>query len=209
MKPLEGAVRPHLGLLLLCCSVGCSATSPRESFAEELVSPTPPSRGFGTIAEEILGGQETIEAMRDLVEARGGDLLAVLHLAQGVHPFMVLAFVATDEETEVLATSVYWGKVQEKWVAHLKTEEAREFLARGLGAFDCSSELAAEPLFGAALIHWLDGSQVTCAAGWFLEEGSELGERDRAILHAASVELCDGLPGCSQAEIWPRRAEAT
>ena len=178
-------MRFAVSLFLVASGLGCASTATPEHFARELVYPVPPSRGFRSIGEEIFVDQGTIELMRSLVEARGENLVAVLQLPQGFHPYMVLAFTETGGRTEVLATSVYWGRVQGKWLAELDNEEVRSIIELAVATFECSSGRVSEPVTGAALIYWPSGSQVSCDGGFHSEEGVVVAERIQPILDEA------------------------
>jgi hypothetical protein len=165
--------------------MGCVSTATPEHFAQELVHPVPPSRGFRSLGQEIFVDQGTIELMRSLVEARGENLVAILQLPQGVHPYMVLAFTETGGGTEVLATSVYWGRVQGKWLAKLDNEELRSIIEQAVATFECRSGRVSDPVTGAALIYWPSGSQVSCDGGFVSKEGAVVAERIQPILDEA------------------------
>lgn len=141
---------------------------------------------FRTIGEEITVNQATVDAVRKAAESHG-DLVAFAQLPQGVHPFMVVAFIERGESVELLMTSVYWGRIQGKWQVLVDLATSKSIVQVATTTFDCSRGPVIDFLFGTALIYWENGTQtqITCLGGWGTEQGATFGARVQSILDLA------------------------
>ena len=164
----------------------CAASRGHHEFALELVDRASPSKGFRHIGDEILVEQETIDAVREVIELRGGKLLALVQFPQGVHPYLVVALAEREESVDLLMTSVYWGRIQAKWAGRVDTATVESLIHLATATFECSTGAVEDFLFGAALVHWIGEDQVVCDGGWLSDRSALLAKRIQPILDAAA-----------------------
>ena len=175
-----------LSLVLALLIGACTSMPKQERFALELINRNAPAAAFRAIGEEITVTQLIVDTARAAVDS-DDRLMAFAQLPQGVHPYMVIAFVKRKQAIEVLMTSVYWGKVQGKWRASIDPATVESIVQLATNTFDCSRGLITEFLFGTALIHWPEGDQVDCDGGWGTEQGAAFAERFQPIFDGADL----------------------
>lgn len=173
-----------LPFLLLLLSSGCGSMTTPGQFARELVIRSAPVLSFRSTGDEITIDQRTIDAVRTAVEAEN-ELMAIVQLPQGVHPFMVVVFVKKDQEVDLLMTSVYWGRIQGKWLSTVDFATAESLVQAATKQFRCEKGSVEDFIFGTTVIYWVDGEQMTCDGGWGTEEGATFGRRFQRIFDRA------------------------
>lgn len=146
-------------ILVAAIGAGCVSTTPSERFARELISPYQSSLVASRSSEELLIDQGVIEALRTLAAERGQVLRALLHVQQGVHPYLAFVIVESNTGTQGVATSMYWNDVLEKRVSELSPSDVLNLFGAMRDAAECSTGPVEKPLFGTVLVQWNSGVQ--------------------------------------------------
>lgn len=172
-------------MLSMLVGIGCVSLSMLANRAARVFVVASETRSFD---REVLFDQRTIEAMRVLAADEGDELLAVLKLPEGLHPYSVFAFVERQDEIELVVTTISWGTVLAKWRGTVSGEELVALAERAAaGTFRCRAGgaagdvLAVAPLF----VRWSDDGQATCVGDWFAEGDEELLELVDELLASA------------------------
>ena len=182
------AMLQTVGIALLAFEpFGCTTSAPSpECVAREFLTyePPPPRRTFRRIGEEVVVDQQVLNNMRDESKRRGETLLAVALIPRGVHPYTVFAFTERSDQIQVYETAMFWGLIQGKWRATTPRSRLQD-IVRSAAEFECATGPVLEPLFGAILIHWPQGAQVTCDGGWLSAASTEFMARLEEVGRAA------------------------
>lgn len=170
-----------VGLLLGCASFGRPAERAARLFVEP--SATRPLR------DEVFLEQAILDAMRQRVAASGEELVAILKLSRGFHPYSVYAFIAEEGQLRVMVTLMSWGIVLEKWEARVDHADLLALEEQAdLGTFRCEKTRRFEDMpFRAALVRWSEGEQLVCVSDWPNEEDAELLDNLNEMMSAARL----------------------
>lgn len=171
-------------MVIWAASMGCATLGDQERLARELISARPSHVTARAFTTEVHLEQAGLDHMRATL---GDELLGLLRLPRGVHSWSVFVFVGQERKVSVAITDMSWGEVQAKWVASLTRREVEALLARVAENFSCSEGPIDRRGFGAVMIRWRQGLQVSCDGGWMSKESAVVGELAQRILDSARL----------------------
>jgi hypothetical protein len=151
---------------------GCTSAARRPSTARDFAvallrdDPAVCNVSFGF---EIQPEREAIREVHKLLTSRSEELLAIGYLMNGVHPYTLFIFLGRSGHIRVIETTMYWGRVQAKWLGVLQKDDFTRLINDTRAALPCG---APQPLpnLGAALIVYQQGGEVQCSAELFTDQ---------------------------------------
>lgn len=168
----RGLLNPWLGLSLLSmaalATLGCGSTlKPQERLAKESLDS---GRTWGSLAprgeQEITFDLETVDLMRERLSDRNRELLAVIHLPLGMHPFRVYAFSENEGRTLLNLTDISWGKVYRKAQWAVPDDGLEQLLSLAKAGSDCTDTPETQEPGNTFVVFWVSESRVLCSSGW-------------------------------------------
>ena len=116
---------------------------------------------------EVYPSDQTLQRMRLEAASRQETLLAVAFIQWGFHPYLIVSFIAFNDEIYAIETDITWNNVLYKSVTRLSPEQFEAFMEDTTEILDCAMTCE-DPWFSsrASLVSWnAAGVPMQCGSG--------------------------------------------